>query len=596
VRNRYLDLLRAAAIVRVVVYHLFGWPWLSIVFPAMGVMFALAGSLTAASLDNRSARNVVTSRLRRLLPPLWLLGLIAVPVMLALGWAHETDGEQPFSPAKLLLWIVPVGDPTGSDKAVDLWEPLWYIRAYLWFVLLSPVMYLAYKKLRWFAVVLPLLAMAALDKTGFTLPDMADSAMWDFVTFGACWMAGFAHHDGRLARVKPSLVVVTAVVLGAVAMYWLQGHPGEDGYDLNDVAESQALWSLAFVLVVLRWQPPMGWLAKVRPLDGAVTLLNGRAVTIYLWHNIAIDAVWPVLAFVALDDLGSLEGAAELVVALGLTALAVLAFGWVEDLAARRRPRLFPARSRPAAAGGPSTSEAATTAQLPQPGRAGPLSDRTFRPADDWDEDAAGHRAEFGLPAAGLTLRPPGGTGEVFHPGERLTGGQHATPDVPVIQGRYTLPDNPIQHADGPAHRQGAAPGEPFQHDSGPAYRQGAAPVTFSQHDGRPVHQPGVAPAEPFQNDAGPTHRQGAGPGETIQHDGGPAFRQVAPGDPVEPDRTGHLTQWASRGQDVAPVQRDGHPIRSAAPGWNGVPEDSPERGRDGEPPAGRSSAPVPWF
>jgi hypothetical protein len=260
------------------------------------------------------------------------------------------------------------------------------------------------------------------------------------------------------------------------------------------------------------------------------------------------------------------------------------------------------------------------------------LSDRTFRPADDWDEDAAGHRAEFGLPAAGLTLRPPGGTGEVFHPGERLTGGQHATPDVPVIQGRYTLPDNPIQHADGPAHRQGAAPGEPFQHDSGPAYRQGAAPVTFSQHDGRPVHQPGVAPAEPtqrdvgpahrqgaapvtfsqhdgrpvhqpglapaepFQNDACPTHRQGAGPGETIQHDGGPAFRQVAPGDPVEPDRTGHLTQWASRGQDVAPVQRDGHPIRSAAPGWNGVPEDSPERGRDGEPPAGRSSAPVPWF
>src|SRR3954453_1795209 len=90
VRNRYLDLLRAAAIVRVIVYHLFGWPWLSIVLPAMGVMFALAGSLTAASLDKRGAGKVITSRLRRLLPPLWLLGLIAVPVMLALGWAHET--------------------------------------------------------------------------------------------------------------------------------------------------------------------------------------------------------------------------------------------------------------------------------------------------------------------------------------------------------------------------------------------------------------------------------------------------------------------------------------------------------------------------
>ena len=41
-RNRYLDLLRAAAIGRVIVYHLFGWPWLTIVLPAMGVMFALA--------------------------------------------------------------------------------------------------------------------------------------------------------------------------------------------------------------------------------------------------------------------------------------------------------------------------------------------------------------------------------------------------------------------------------------------------------------------------------------------------------------------------------------------------------------------------
>jgi peptidoglycan/LPS O-acetylase OafA/YrhL len=347
VRNRYLDLLRAAAIARVIVYHLFGWPWLSIVLPAMGIMFALAGSLMAASLDKRGAEKygagkVVTSRLRRLLPPLWLLGLIAVPVMLALGWAHETDGEIPFSPVKLLLWIVPVGDPPGSDLAVDVWDPLWYIRAYLWFVLLSPVMYLAYRKTGWVAVGLPIVAIAVLDKTGFTLPDVADAAMWDFVTFAACWMAGFAHHDGRLARTRPSLVIVAALVLGAAAMYWLHGHPGEDGYDLNDVTESQALWSLAFVLIVLRWQPPMAWLARARPLARAVTLINGRAVTVYLWHNIAIAAVWPALALAGLGDLGGFDGVVDLTVALVLTAVAVLAFGWVEDLAARRRPRLWP--------------------------------------------------------------------------------------------------------------------------------------------------------------------------------------------------------------------------------------------------------------
>jgi peptidoglycan/LPS O-acetylase OafA/YrhL len=343
VRNRYLDLLRAAAIARVIVYHLFGWPWLSIVLPAMGIMFALAGSLAAGSLDKRPAGRVVAGRLRRLLPPLWLLGLVVVPVMLVAGWARETDGDRPFSLARLVFWVLPIGDPTGSDAGIDAWEPLWYIRAYLWFVLLSPPLYAFYKRVGWLAVAAPIALMGVLDVTGLTLPDTADAALWDFVTYGACWVAGFAHHDGRLARVKPWVAWPVAAALGAVALYWLRGHPGEDAWDLNDVSESQALWSVAFVLIALRWQPPMGWLARIGPLDKAVTLLNARAVTIYLWHNIAIAAVWPVLTLIALDDLsGRTEAAADLGMALALTVLAVLLFGWAEDLAARRAPRLWP--------------------------------------------------------------------------------------------------------------------------------------------------------------------------------------------------------------------------------------------------------------
>jgi hypothetical protein len=142
-------------------------------------------------------------------------------------------------------------------------------------------------------------------------------------------------------------VVPLAVAMGAAALYWLSGHQGEDAWDLNDVSESQALWSLAFVLLALRWQPPMGWLGRVRPLDGLVTVLNARAVTVYLWHNIAIAAVWPVLTVVALDDLaGDAGGAVDLGTALVLTLLAVLLFGWAEDLAARRAPRLWPSGTR----------------------------------------------------------------------------------------------------------------------------------------------------------------------------------------------------------------------------------------------------------
>ena len=163
----------------------------------------------------------------------------------------------------------------------------------------------------------PIALIAVLDKTGFTLPETADAAMWDFVTYGACWIAGLRPPRRPAGPGPPGwLVAGAAAVLGAAALYWLHGHPGEDGWDLNDVSESQALWSLAVVLLALRWQPPMGWLARIRPLDATVTLLNNRAVTVYLWHNIAIAAVWPILTVLALDDLGRLDGPVDLAVAL----------------------------------------------------------------------------------------------------------------------------------------------------------------------------------------------------------------------------------------------------------------------------------------
>ena len=77
-REFCIDALRVAAILRVVLYHVVELGWLTVVFPAMGVMFAIGGSLTARSLTagggavggraSRSTTAVVVSRFRRLLP------------------------------------------------------------------------------------------------------------------------------------------------------------------------------------------------------------------------------------------------------------------------------------------------------------------------------------------------------------------------------------------------------------------------------------------------------------------------------------------------------------------------------------------------
>ncbi|MFC6565201.1 acyltransferase family protein [Actinoplanes utahensis] len=424
-RNRYLDLLRAAAIVRVVVYHSYGWPWLSIVFPAMGVMFAVAGSLTAASLDDRPAGAVVASRVRRLLPPVWLLGLVTVPLMLHSGWRAETDGTHPFQPATLGFWILPLGDPPGSDDAAFVWDALWYVRTYLWLVLLSPLLYPLFKRIGWPLLAAPLLGMALLGRGDFGMPAAVESALWDLTTYGACWLAGFAHRDGRLARLHPALTVAAAVALGGLGLYWLGQDGAESGGDLNDASEAQAAYCLAGVLLLLRWQPSTDWMGRAAPVRKLVTLLNSRAVTIYLWHGVAIAATWPVLERIGMDDLGALETPVTLAVTVALTTVAVAVFGWAEDLAARRRPRIWPTGgSGPAAepAAEPATEVTPLPAGWPETVPAAePAIQRTVR-----DMPVAGRRPESraddgweGVPWSGPDAPSQGG-----HPLPlRFTGG-----------------------------------------------------------------------------------------------------------------------------------------------------------------------------
>ncbi|MFD9204292.1 acyltransferase, partial [Streptomyces anthocyanicus] len=129
-RDRYFDTLRAVALVRVVTYHTFGWAWAGMVLPSMGIMFALAGTLMAKSLE-RPALKVIRSRIRRLLPPFWFWGFFVVVAMLIHGWM---PGWQ------IVYWVVPLGDPPGNAWGEQAWEILWYLRTYLWFVLLSPLL------------------------------------------------------------------------------------------------------------------------------------------------------------------------------------------------------------------------------------------------------------------------------------------------------------------------------------------------------------------------------------------------------------------------------------------------------------------------
>lgn len=366
-RDRYFDLLRAIALFRVVLYHLMGWAWLPVVFPSMGVMFALAGNLMARSLGNRTAPQVVRGRMRRLLPPLWLLGAVGVSGMLLAGWGPDDEGHPGWWWLHLTFWILPLSDPPYGENlpgvhgliadgwAVDLAVPLWYLRAYLWFVLLSPLLLRALRAAPWPTVLSPLALSAALEFGALSVPSRRlDSHLSDFGAFGACWLLGMAHQEGVLRRLPRYVVPSLAPAVAGIGLWYALGHGFRAGHDLDDMPFAQSLWSFAAVLLLLHLSP--SWTEWPRPLrrwDRLVTLLNARAVTVYLWHNVCIDVVeglWDRLWGVpGLEEHASwlLESPwPQLPAVWALTALCVVCFGWAEDLAAGRGPRLWPDGAR----------------------------------------------------------------------------------------------------------------------------------------------------------------------------------------------------------------------------------------------------------
>ncbi|MGW3488956.1 acyltransferase family protein [Streptomyces sp. NPDC001054] len=361
-RDRYLDLLRSVALVRVVFYHVFGWAWLSVVFPSMGVMFALAGSLMARSLA-RPAVSVIRGRLRRLLPPLWLFAALLVPAMLYAGW-RAPRGEGFGWWLRLATYLVPLGAPpypeslgsTGgwleqgwADEAAG---PLWYLRAYLWFVVASPLLLKALRRAPWPVFLAPVALTAVIGTGVVTIPGETGLALVDFAQFGSCWVLGMAYQEGLLRKVPRYLAVSLSGFLMAFGLWWALGHAGDDGIDLNDIPLAQATWSLGFTVILFQYAPSWKTLpGRLARLDRFVTLTNNRAVTIYLWHNLLILATVPVIDLLwrlpASDGafgtfLGDSYAWWMFVVVWPLLALAIVLVGWVEDVAAKRRPRLWP--------------------------------------------------------------------------------------------------------------------------------------------------------------------------------------------------------------------------------------------------------------
>ena len=329
-RSAYVDTLRALAIARVYIHHTLWIGWFTMVFPSMSVMFALAGFLAAVSLDRGSITRTHWSRVRRLLPPLWGLSVVAVPLMLALGWDTVRWHD-------LLYWVVPLANPTTSSWAGAFGLALWYLRAYLWFVLLSPILWWVFRRWPIPALITPLVAALFMHSSMVNLPEGSHTidVVSSTALYGTCWMLGFARHSGLLDRWSWWVCGAISGVLALAGIAW--------AFTIEPDAITEMLWGTAFVVILMRLHPTMEWLGRFPRVKTAIAALNARAVTIYVWHLPVLFAAGAIVGLSGLDPLHDGWGKA-LAIVLGtvLLVLAIMGTGWIEDLAAKRRPSLIP--------------------------------------------------------------------------------------------------------------------------------------------------------------------------------------------------------------------------------------------------------------
>lgn len=347
-RERWPDLLRILSILGVVLYH--SSTNNAIVndtlryIPRLGFLFAIGGLFIVSSID-RSYKDTLKSRTKRLLLPVWALAAVAIPIMYSHGWRPGFE---------IVRWIFPYATPTtiSYEDSLPYWwmpgigEVLWFISTYLWLVLLSPWMLKLYRMNPAAAVVWPIVCLAMIYGMQMflfiqgILGETLFSSIRMVLIYAPCWMIGFARREGHLKQLPWRSVWILAGALTLISIaFWIP----EGGMSYN--TPSYMPYFVAFTLVVMKLNPSLEWMGQRG--HKFVALCNRRAMTVYIWHNLVIG----LIAYYALVHLhylprGLMTKTFELYT-FGLIGclVPVILFGWIEDYAGGRKVEIIPGLS-----------------------------------------------------------------------------------------------------------------------------------------------------------------------------------------------------------------------------------------------------------
>jgi hypothetical protein len=311
-RNRYIDFLRAASIVAVVLGHwlvITPWvdaagifhpdhlltrsrtgQWLTWVFQVMPVFFAVGGFANALSWESARVKSTayaswLQARLLRLIRP-------TVPLMIV--WIVITALTPTVFPSVLV--------EVGSIGALS---PLWFLAVYLAVVALVPWTTAAWRRFGLGSVLVPIGAALLVDGVAFGL----DVSWLRWIDYALIWPAifqiGYAWRDGRLGCPGRRFVLGALSLVAAWLTVTFGPYPvamiGVPGADISNSAPPTAalmLLGIAQVLILSVLEAPARrWLRRIGPWTITV-LLNGVIMTLFVWHYTVMvvpavaDATW----------------------------------------------------------------------------------------------------------------------------------------------------------------------------------------------------------------------------------------------------------------------------------------------------------------